>query len=81
MEIRELRSRSEFGVSVAVQKVASIDLDSQSGDSSALNSPVVRCPECLHSDSRDAQKCVVLDWDAGSDWRLKYPHLGIRALG
>ena len=67
MGIRELMSRSEFGVSVAVQKVASIDLDSRSGDSSALSSRIVHCLECLRSDSRDAQKYVGLDAGARSN--------------
>ena len=81
MGIRGLMLRSEFRVDVAVQKVASIDLDSRSKGSSALSSLIVHCPEYLHSDSKDAQKCVGLYEDAGPDWLSKYPHLGIRALG
>ena len=86
MGIRGLMLRSEFEVDAvssrcgSPSKVASIDLDSRSKGSSALSSLIVHCPEYLHSDSKDAQKCVGLYEDAGPDWLSKYPHLGIRAL-
>ncbi len=68
MGIRGLMLRSECGVGVAVQKVASIDRDSRSRDSSALSSRIAHRPGCLRSDSTDAQKYVGLDAGEGSDW-------------